>query len=519
MRDFQSPNRSASYGERCAIATSHPVAAQAGFEVLREGGSAADAAIAASLVLAVVEPQNAGLGGDSFYLHGTASGEVTGYNGSGRTPAAMDAAAVGRIGLESPHSVTVPGAVDALLHLHEQHGRLELERLFAPAIRLAAEGCRITPRVAWDWCFSHERLLASPTAAPLFGIRPRAGDRFVQPALARTLAVIRDGGREAFYEGAPARSIVRSLRALGAAHHEDDFAGHRGEAIVPIRGAYRGWEILQCPPNGQGMTVLMMLNLLSGLDLRAAWQNPVALIHTLAQVSALAYAERNRWVTDPDFAATPLERLLSEDFAARLRATLRPDRAPTPRQLTEPEHKDTVYLSCVDREGNTISFINSIFTDFGSAILDADTGLLLHNRAATFSAEPGHPNAVAPNKRPMHTIIPGLALCDGRPVASFGVMGGHYQATGQVQVLSALLDGGFDPQQAVELPRHFYYDGVLELETTVADPILRTLAGMGYATRRAARPIGGGQIIRIDRERGLLIAGSDPRKDGLALAE
>jgi len=518
MRNFQHPNRSAAYGERCAIATSHPVAAQVGFDVLRDGGSAADAAIAASLVLAVAEPQNAGLGGDTFWMHATAGGEVSAYNGSGRTPAALDAAAIGTITQDSPHSVTVPGAVDALLALHAQHGRLELPRLFAPAIRLAAEGCLIQPRVAWDWQFSAQRLSASPTAAPLFGRSPQAGERLVQPALAHTLTLIRDGGREAFYAGAPAASITRTLRALGGYHHEEDFARHRGEAVTPIRGHYRGWDILECPPNGQGMTVLMMLNLLSGLDMPAIWQDPVAIAHTLAQVSGLAYAERNRWVTDPDFSATPLERLLSPVYADQLRATLRPDRAPEPRHLAEPEHKDTVYLSCVDRDGNTISFINSIFTDFGSAIVDADTGLLLHNRAATFASEPGHPNAAAPNKRPMHTIIPGLALRDGLPVASFGVMGGHYQATGQVQVLSAMLDAGLDPQQAVELPRHFWYDGVLELETTVPESVVQALIALGYPTRRAARPIGGGQIIRIDRARGLLIAGTDPRKDGLALA-
>ena len=231
------------------------------------------------------------------------------------------------------------------------------------------------------------------------------------------------------------------------------------------------------------------------------------------------YAERNRWVTDPDFAATPLERLLSAGHADQLRASLNPQRAPSPRVFAEPEHKDTVYLSCVDRDGNTVSFINSIFTDFRGAILDADTGLLLHNRAATFAADEGHPNAVAPNKRPMHTIVPGLAMQAGRPVASFGVRGGHDQATGRVQVLSALLDQGLDPQQAVELSRHFYYDGVLELETTVPQAQQQRLEHLGYRTRRAARPIGGGQIIRIDRQRGLLMAGSDPRRDGLALAE
>jgi len=516
MRDFQRPNRSAAYAEKGMIATSHPEAAMAGLDVLRDGGSAADAAIAAAAVMAVAEPQNAGLGGDTFYIHAGASGALSAYNGSGRLPAAFDPDAAGPIGLDSVHSVTVPGAVDAMMRLHADHGRLPIDRLLRPAIRLAHEGCLTQPRVAWDWQFSAGRLSASPTTCAQWGRPCAAGQRFVQPALARTLRDIAHGGSEAFYKGETAETIVRTLRAMGGTHTLDDFAGHKGEAVVPIRTTYRGLDIAECPPNGQGMTVLLMLNILSGLDMGQVWDSPERWAHVLAAVSQLAYRERDRWVCDPQFASAPLATVLSANFAARLRDQI-DEKAPQLPPIQEPEHKDTVYLACVDRDGNAISFINSIFTDFGSAIFDDESGLLLHNRGASFSPIRNHPNAAAAAKRPMHTIIPGMAMKDNRPVMPFGVMGGHYQAAGQVQLLSAMLDAGLDPQQAVELPRHFNYNGVVELEQTVPESVAAGLSGRGYPLIRAARPIGGGQAVFIDHQRSLLIGGSDPRKDGYAI--
>ncbi|NKF22885.1 gamma-glutamyltransferase family protein [Solimonas marina] len=516
MRNFQQPTRSAIYCENGVVATSLPEATTAGLEVLRAGGSAADAAVAAAAVLAVAEPQNAGFGGDSFYIHARADGTVSAYNGSGRTPAALDPEAIGEIGFDSAHAVTVPGAVDALLQLHTDHCRLPLDRLLAPATALAEQGYLVQPRVAWDWQMERERLARSPTAAPMYDRAVRPGDRVVQPALAATLRAIAADGRRAFYEGAIADGIVATLRALGGTHTAEDFARHRGQAVEPIRTRYRDHDILECPPNGQGMAVLIMLNLLSALDMPQVWRDPVAYAHLLAQVSVLAYRERTRWAADPDFTQIPLQRLLSAEYADELRPLLASEHALTPALLDETPHKDTVYLSCVDRDGNAVSFINSIFTDFGSAIYDARSGLLLHNRGASFSREPGHPNALAPLKRPMHTIIPGMAMRDGRPVMPFGVMGGHYQATGQVQFLSALLDLGLDPQQALELPRHFCFRGVLEVEETVPQRVREALAAKGYVVRPAKMPIGGGQAIYIDHARGVLIGGSDPRKDGLA---
>jgi gamma-glutamyltranspeptidase/glutathione hydrolase len=516
MRDFQTPGRSAVFAEKGMVATSHPAAAQAGLDVLREGGSAADAAVAASLVLAVAEPQNAGLGGDTFWMLADGAGRIAAYNGSGRLPSAFDPEAAGAIGMDSVHSVTIPGAVDALFALHAQYGRLPFEWLARPALTLAREGAIVLPRIAWDWAYGAARLAASPTACEAFGAPRAAGDRFVQPALARTLEALAAGGRQAFYRGPIAEGLTRTLRELGGFHTADDFAGHRGEAVTPIRTTYRGLEILECPPNGQGLTALLMLNLLQGLDMPAAWRDPAGYIHLLAQASQLAYAERDRWVCDPAFAEIPLARLLSPDHAASLRARLRGDVAQVAPPVAEAAHRDTVYLSVVDRDGQAVSFINSIFSDFGAAIYDAGSGLLLHNRGASFAREAGHPNAAAPGKRPMHTIIPALALKHGAPAICFGVMGGHYQAAGQAHLLSALLDGGLDPQEAMELPRHFHFGGVLELERGVPAAVAEALAAKGHEIRRSERPIGGAQAIVVDAARGVLIGGSDPRKDGAA---
>jgi gamma-glutamyltranspeptidase / glutathione hydrolase len=523
MRDYQAPGRSAAFARHGMVATSHPDAARVGLEVLREGGSAADAAIAASAVLAVAEPQNAGLGGDTFYIHAEADGRVSAYNGSGRTPWALDAAAVGTVGLDSVHSVTIPGAVDALLHLHDSHGRLPLDRLLAPAIALAAEGWTVQPRVAWDWRFSHARLSASPSARAFWGRKVTAGDRIVQPALARTLRDIVANGREGFYHGETAQGLASLLSGMGGYHSVEDFAAHRGAAVTPIETRYRGLRVLECPPNGQGMTVLLLLNILSGLDMATLWRDESAFAHIFAQACQLSYAERDRWIADPDFAQMPLATLIGKTHAARLRARLNPQGAIITPPIDEPPHRDTVYLACVDSEGNAISFINSIFTDFGSAIYDEASGLLLHNRGASFAPFGDHPNALAPGKRPMHTIIPGMvmegAMQGGRPVMPFGVMGGHYQAAGQAFILSAMLDAGMDPQAALDLPRHFAFGGggEVELETGVAQSVSDRLMALGHSVKRASRPIGGGQAIWIDHARGVLIGGSDPRKDGYAL--
>lgn len=522
MRDFQQPGRSAAYGERGMIATSHPLASLAGLDVLRRGGNAADAAIAAAAVLCVVEQQNAGIGGDTFLMQATAAGEAFAYNGSGRAARAVDAEAIraaGGIGLDSVHSVTVPGAVDALCRFHAEAASLPLEDLLAPAINHAEQGYIVLPRVARDWAASEARLAASPAAAFLLpgGRAPSVGARFRDPALGRTLRLIAGRGRDAFYQGEVAESMVARLRALGSFLTLDDFAAHRGEVVSPIRTRYRGFDILECPPNGQGVTVLVLLNILAGFDIAAEARDAAGFIHLMAEASKLAYAERNAWCADPAFAPCPLDELLSIGHADRLRGRIDRGRALFPAPPDRTPHKDTVYLTVVDRDRTVVSFINSIFTDYGSAIQDAGTGVLFHNRGASFGMDPAHPNVLAPAKRPMHTIIPGLALRDGRPEIGFGVMGGHYQAMGQAHFLMNLLDLDLDPQAALEVPRSFGFDRELQLEITVPAAVADRLAGIGHTIKRAVAPMGGGQAIRIDWGNGVLIGGSDPRKDGCAL--
>ncbi|ODU22864.1 MAG: hypothetical protein ABS87_00235 [Sphingomonas sp. SCN 67-18] len=520
MRDFQAPGRSASYAAQGMVATSHPEACRVAIDILRLGGSAADAALAASAVLCVVEPQNAGIGGDSFYIHATAAGAVRAYNGSGRVPSALDPHDTGPIARTHGNAVLLPGAVDAWMRLHADHCRLPLGQLLRPAIALAEDGYIVTPRVAWDWEGSAALLAASPTARAQFmpgGRAPRAGDRFADPALGATLRAIAQGGAPAFYEGARAEAMARTLRGAGGSHDAADFADHRGTPVEPIRGDYRGLTILECPPNGQGMTVLMMLGILDRLAGGVPADDPVKFHHLMAEVTRLGYAERDRWCCDPAFADIPLDRLLGEAHLATLRAQIDPSRPGPAHRPLDVEHRDTVYLSVVDRDGNAVSFINSIFTDFGSGIYDAATGVLFSDRGTSFSRVEGHPNALAPGKRPMHTIIPAMALRDGLPLLSFGVMGGHYQAAGQVQLLCHMLDGGLDPQAALDRPRSFATDGVLDVESGLGDGAIAALEAMGHRVRRVSRPIGGGQAILIDRARGVLIGGSDPRKDGLAL--
>lgn len=520
MRNFQQPGRSASYADGAMIATSHPAACDVGRDVLKRGGSAADAVLAASAVLCVAEPQNAGLGGDSFYIHASADGHIRAYNGSGRTPMGLRTEALPPVTRTHGHAVIVPGAVDSWVRLHEEHGRLPWDELLQPAISLARNGVRVTPRVAWDWAASLPLLMSSPTARARFapGNRaPAAGDLFFQPELAMTLERIARHGRAAFYEGELADSMARTLREAGGAHDAGDFAAHSGLAVTPIRTGYRGWDVLECPPPGQGMTVLMMLNIFSGMDVGTFVADPVRFHHLLGEATRLAYAERDRWCADPSMSDIPLADLLSPEMGARLRGQIDYERAAPVRPSRDAEHRDTVYIAAVDRDGNALSFINSIFTDFGSAILDPLTGVLFNDRGTSFSRTSGHPNLLAPGKRPMHTIIPGLLTKAGRPVMPFGVMGGHYQATGQVQLLLKMLDGGLDPQEALEEGRSFAHDGVLELETGLSDGVVSGLERMGHEVVRAARPMGGGQAVWIDHERGFLIGGSDPRKDGYAL--
>ncbi|MCZ6721145.1 MAG: gamma-glutamyltransferase [Proteobacteria bacterium] len=523
MRDFQLPGRSPAYGRNAMAATSHPLATLAALELLRDGANAVDAAIAAAAVLAVVEPQSTGIGGDCFALLAPeGSDRIVALNGSGRAPRGIDASRLRAQGLDEiggAHAVTVPGVVDAWARLAADHGSRELGALLQPAIRLAEGGYPVYPRVAFDWAASFEKLAASETAARIFlpeGRAPGAGESHRQPALAQTLKRIAEQGRDGFYRGPVAEEIVACLVEAGGAHSLEDFAAAKADYVSPIKTSYRSMDIYECPPNGQGVVVLVMLNILEGFQLNRLDPLGPERFHLEAEASRLAYRDRDALIGDPS--GVPVERLLSKEYAAELRDLIRTER--TLEALPPPgfaAHSDTVYLAVVDEKRNAVSFINSIFESFGSGLVAPRSGVLLHNRGACFTLEEGHPNEIGPGKRPLHTIIPAMMAAEGRACMAFGVVGGHFQPVGQVHFLTNLLDYGMDPQGALDLARGFHAEGVFELERGVSEATAQGLAVLGHRIARAEEPLGGGQAIRIDWQSGLLIGGSDPRKDGLAL--
>lgn len=532
-RDFHSPGRSAVYATNGMAATSMPVATLTALDVLRAGGNAVDAAIAAAAVLAVVEPQSTGIGGDCFCLYAPAgSARVVALNGSGRapggfTPEALRAAGVAEIENTSPHAVTVPGAVSAWKALHDAHGRADWGSLFQGAIRMAREGFPVHPRVARDWANAVPKLQRNAAASRRFliqGEAPKAGDLFAQPALAATLGAIAEKGVAGFYDGAAADDMVATLRALGGFHSRDDFADGASVAafVDPISMAWRGMDVIQCPPNGSGLLVLMLLGILDGFDTPEGGPLSAVRLHRHIEAARLVYRDRNAFLADPAHAEVPVARLTAPAYLARLRGLIDDDRAMAelpPAGAAEwlPRHKDTVYLAVVDQDGNACSFINSLFQNFGSGILAEASGVMLQNRGFGFTLAEGHPNQAGPRKRPMHTIIPGMVMKDGRAIMPFGVMGGHFQPMGQSLFLTNHVLYGLDVQEALDLPRLFPLNGVVEVERGIPAAVVDALARRGHQIQLNETPLGGGQAILIDHARGCMVAGSDPRKDGCAL--
>lgn len=526
MRSFQLPGRSTVHGMNGAAATSHPLATQAALDLLRAGGTAMDAAVAAAAVLAVVEPGSTGIGGDVFTLYckgGT--GEVIGYNGSGRAPAgltadAFKAAGLSTIPLTSPHAVTIPGAIEAWATLVKDHGRKSLAEVLAPAIGYAENGYAISPRVALDWHGSFDKLAGNAASKRIYlpkGRAPQVGETHRLPELAETLKAIARVGAKAFYEGPVAEDMVAALQALGGKHQLADFTNHRGNYVKPITTDYRGHTCFQIPPNGHGITALILLNILEGYS----FDSPLSAdrLHALGEATKLAYGLRNRYVADPQQAEVPVAQLLDKKQAERWRAGISMQKATQPSWSEDAGiHKDTVYLTVVDRDRNICSFINSLFHGFGSGITAPKSGVILQNRGCGFTLKDGHPNQVAPNKRPLHTIIPGMVQKDGRVFVTYGVMGGQFQPVGHAWVLGNVIDHGCDPQEALDMPRAFLVDGTFGLEEGIPEAAAQELARRGHPVTRVDSPWGGGQMIRVDWANGTYSAGSDPRKDGCAMA-
>ncbi|SAL02307.1 gamma-glutamyltransferase [Caballeronia fortuita] len=529
MRNFEAPGRSIVMAKDGMAATSHPASSYAAIRILEAGGNAMDAAVAACAVQCVVEPGSTGIGGDCFALYSKrGTDDIIAFNGSGWAPQAASVDALHALGVtaiarRSPHAVTVPGAVDAWATLVADHGSMPLGRLLAAAVALARDGYAVAPRAASDWAKQRDVLAAddiSRTRMLIDGRAPEAGALHAQPELARAFELIAARGRDAFYRGPIARDIVDCLRGHGGLHTLDDFARYRGEYVQPIKASFRGYDVHECPPNGQGVVALLILKILEGF---AADGDPLSAerLHREIEATRLAYSIRDASLGDPRAGGKlNVDELLSDANVDALRAKIDAKQSRHAMEASSAtEHKDTVYICVVDKDRNCASFINSLFHPFGSGIMSPEFGVMLHNRGQSFSMQAGHPNAIAPHVRPMHTIIPGMMTRDGKVRTVFGVMGGHYQAMGHAHFVSKLLDYGLDMQTALDLPRVFPVPGTdhVEAEGTLPEAVKSALTERGFRLVPPSWAIGGGQAISIDWENGTLSGASDHRKDGCAL--
>jgi len=526
------PGRSVVRSQHAMVASSQPLASQAGLEVLKHGGNAVDAAIAMAAMLNVTEPMMTGLGGDAFMLvYWSRTKELKGLNASGRAPGALSLEYFAKRNIKQMpqfgmESITVPGAFDGWVTLLDKYGTMKLAEVLAPAIDTAENGFPVMEKTAEDWNSEVTKLKKSSAAATNYlidGRAPRAGEIFRQPNLARTLRTLAHGGRDAFYKGEIAKAIVNYSEKNGGFISLADLAAQKSEWVQPISTNYRGYTVYEIPPNGQGLTALLTLNILESFDLAALSKQPARYYHTLIEATKLAFADRDRYLADPDFSKVPVAELLSKDYAAKRRALINPNRAlnsPPPGEINA--GSDTTYFTVVDKDGNAVSFINSLFDSFGSGIVAGDTGIVLQNRGSSFSLDPTHPNHLEPGKRPFHTIIPAMVFKDNKLFMSFGVMGGGIQPQGHVQVLVNLIDLGMGLQQAIDAPRYRYMTGKdVLLEDEIGTTVIRRLMALGHV--RASPPgllrqsMGGGQAIMIDPVSGTLMGASDSRKDGLAI--
>lgn len=527
MHSYQGPGRSPAFARTAMCSTSHPLAAKTALDMIGRGGNAVDAAVAGAVVLGMCEPMMCGLGGDVFaMIHAPTLGRVVGLNGSGRAPSALDASmlraqGLSAVPLESVHSVTLPGAVDAFDRLIADHGALSLAEVLAPAIAYAQDGVPVCHRAALDWKTFGERLWDAGCAHYLDDGQPyRAGAIFSSPAQAEALRLVARDGRDAFYRGPIMEDMLATLVEAGGLHAAEDFAAVTADYVDPISVAYRGCALTELPPNGQGATALLLAKILERFDLSALDPNGATRAHLEAEASRLAYGARDRFVGDPAHAALRLEHMLSDATADALAALIDPQRA-TPHldQRSEAVHRDTVYICVVDEQRTAVSLIYSTFWPFGSGLASKRFGISFQNRGAGFNLTEGHVNELKGGKRPLHTLIPGLFEKPGSFVMPFGVMGGPFQATGHVHLLSNMVDFGMDIQEAIDAPRSFAdpATGRLALEAGYSDAVAAELADMGHEITRAPIGMGGAQAIQIDLERDILIGGTDPRKDGIAL--
>jgi gamma-glutamyltranspeptidase/glutathione hydrolase len=534
-------SRSAVVAKHGIVATSQPLAAQAGLDVLKAGGNAIDAAIAANAMLSVVEPMSCGIGGDLFVLYwDNKTQTLYGLNASGRSPAKLTRDVFHERGLKQipmtgPLSWSVPGCVDGWQTLLTRFGSRPLAELLAPSIQAAEEGFPVSEIIATGWRGSVGGLSPWPDSMRAYlptGKGPAEGEIVRLPEYAATLRLLAKEGRDVFYRGSIADEIVRFSEANGGFFTHEDFASHTSEWVTPVSTNYRGYDVWQLPPNGQGLAVLQMLNVLEGYDLRSMGPGHPDLVHLLVEAKKLAYADRARFYADPAFEKLPIAELASKPYAEKRRARINLQQAATNVPHGDPlaGHGDTVYLTVVDKDRNCVSFIQSIFHGFGSQVVPGKLGFALQNRGALFSLDPKHPNRLEPKKRPFHTIIPGFVTKSGKPFFSFGVMGGDMQPQGQVQVLVNLIDFGLNPQAAGDAARVQHFGsptptglpeadggGTVACESGIPQETLSALRQRGHTVVRATGSFGGYQGILVDHDHGTLHGATDPRKDGAAV--
>ncbi|MBA8887725.1 gamma-glutamyltranspeptidase/glutathione hydrolase [Dokdonella fugitiva] len=522
------------------VATSHPLATQVGLDVLKQGGTAIDAAIAANAALGLMEPVSNGVGGDLFAIVWDAkTKKLYGYNGSGRSPKALtlkwfqehDYTAIPSLG---PLPVNVPGCVDAWFALHDRFGKLPMKDVLAPATAYARDGFPVTELIAYYWKASVPRLAKFPGFTEQFthqGNAPAKGEIWKNPNLAHTLEAIAKGGRDAFYKGAIAHVIADYMKAQGGFLAYDDLAAHKGEWVEPVSTNYRGYDVWELPPNGQGLAALQMLNVLEGYDFSKIPFGSTEHVHLFVEAKKLAFEDRAKFYADPDFAKAPIDWLVSKEYAAERRKLISPDRA---MKAVEPgTHKldgDTIYMTTADRWGNMVSLIQSNYRGMGSGMSPPGLGFILQDRGELFVLKDGHANTYAPGKRPFHTIIPAFITKDGTPWLSFGVMGGDMQPQGHVEIVQNLIDFHMNLQEAGDAPRIQHEGstspegqaepmqdgGFVDLESGFPYETVRGLMQKGHSVRYANGPYGGYQAIGWDAKNRVYVGASEGRKDGQA---
>jgi gamma-glutamyltranspeptidase/glutathione hydrolase len=533
-----SSTRSVAMGRRGMIATSQSLASGAGLKVLQDGGNAIDAAITAAAVLAVVEPSMNGIGGDLFAIVFDAkTKKLHALDASGRASHRATPEEFKRRGLEQmpgrgPLPVDVPGVIDGWHQLLSRFGTIDLAKAVGPAIAFARDGYPVHEILAGDWAESADVLARDPATAATFlpeGHAPKAGDVFVNPRLARSLQLIAEGGRDAFYKGSIAKAIAADMKARDGLLDEQDFAAHTSDWVEPITTNYRGYDVYEMPPSTQGFVALEMLNILEGFDLESMGHNSAAYLHAVSEAKKIAFADRAAYLADRGSVPPgAMDTLLSKEYAAARRQEIDMNKAGqyqagtfttagTAVSFDGRDLGDTIYMTAADGEGNVISLIQSLFSGFGAGIVAGETGITLHNRGSGFTLEAGHPNEIGPRKRPLHTLVPAMVLKDTRPWLSFGVMGGDNQAQAHVQVLANIIDFGFNVQVAGEVARMRHVGNGLALESAIGADVRATLTSLGHQIVEGRGVMGGFQGILIDPKTGVLMGGSDPRKDGLAI--